>query len=481
MMPPTISDELRATFLFERLTDEQLTWIAERGEVTVYDAGARVYDEGEPATCFYVLLEGGVRLTRRVGREEVETGRTEQPGVYAGATRAFVPASEAQTYQNTLETTRPSRFFKLPAEAFAELMATWFPMAVHLLEGLYLGIRTAEATVRQREKLAALGALSAGLAHELNNPASAGTRAASQLRERVAGMRHKLGLLAEGRLDPTRLRRLVALQEEAIEAAAKAPALGALEEADREDAIAEWLDEHDIAGSWELAPVFVAAGLDTAFLDRVAEESPQRTCEGALRWLAYALETEALMHEVEDATSRISTLVSAVKEYSYMDRAPHQDVDVHQGLDSTLVMLGHKLADVQVVKDYDRSLPPVPAYGGELNQVWTNLIDNAVDAMKAGARNGAGTLTLRTSRDAASVLVEVADDGPGIPDELAERIFQPFFTTKRLGEGSGLGLDVCKRIVETRHGGTLTVTSRPGDTVFHVRLPLTAPATASRA
>ena len=253
-----------------------------------------------------------------------------------------------------------------------------------------------------------------------------------------------------------------------------APELTALDRADREDELGDWLDERDVGGGYELAGVFVGAGLGPADLQRVADAVEPAALEPALRWLAYAVETESLLAEIADSTGRISGLVDAARQYSQLDRAPYQPTDLHAGLDATLVMLSAKTPPgVRVVKDYDRSLPPVPGYPGELNQVWTNLIVNALDAMA-----GEGTLTLRTARDGDCALVEVADTGPGIPQELRQRVFEPFFTTKPVGQGTGLGLDVSYRVVVTRHGGDLRVRSEPGDTRFQVRLPLTEAAPA---
>jgi signal transduction histidine kinase len=243
-----------------------------------------------------------------------------------------------------------------------------------------------------------------------------------------------------------------------------------MEASDREDAIADWLDEHGIADGWELAPVFVQAGLDTGWLDYVAAAVDEPTLEGALRWLNYTVDTELLMNEIADSTTRISTLVGAAKQYSQLDRAPYQVVDVHELLDSTLMMLGSKIPEgVTVVRDYQAGVPPIPAYAAELNQVWTNLIDNALSAM-----NGTGTLTVRTRLDRDQVLVEFGDTGPGVPPDIQERIFEPFFTTKPVGEGTGLGLDISWRIIVNKHHGDLRVQSVPGDTRFLVRLPLTA-------
>jgi signal transduction histidine kinase len=342
-------------------------------------------------------------------------------------------------------------------------------MATHLLEGSYLGWRNAESLIGSRRRLLALGELSAGLTHELNNPAAAAVRATAALRERVAGMRHKLAILAKKDIDPDLLEQLIDVQEQLVKQVASAPPLTAMQQADREDEVGDWLDDHGLEQAWDLAPIFVSAGLTADSLDQVLESVGDSLIDGATRWLAYALETEMLMGEIEDSTTRVSALVGAAKQYSQMDRAPHQWVDVHDGLDSTLVMLHTKIGDgIKVVKDYDRSAPTVPAYAGELNQVWTNLIDNAVSAM-----GGEGTLTVRTARVDDCVQVEIGDTGPGIPAEHRQRIFEPFFTTKGVGEGTGLGLDISWRIVVDRHHGDLRVESQPGDTRFQVLLPVT--------
>jgi signal transduction histidine kinase len=462
------AQELRELFLFEKLSDEQLDWLAEHGWVTEVPAGDAALQEGEPAELFIVLLSGTITMSRKVGQEDVETIRTDQVGVYAGAMQAYVADRAGQTYNASVRVISDARFFVLRATDFAWMMHTWFPMAIHLLEGLFLGMRTSMHIVGQRQQLLALGALSAGLTHELNNPAAAAVRATSSLRDRVAGMRHKLAMLAKEELDPRLLELLVDVQEEAVQAVVDAPKLTALEESEREDALNDWLDDHEVQGGWELAPIFVGAGTTPEFLDKLADAAPRTLLESALRWLAYTLETELLMNEITDSVTRISSLVAAAKQYSNMDRAPHERVDIHAGLKSTLMMLASKLEGIEVVKDFDHSLPKVPVYTGELNQVWTNLIDNAVQAM-----NGHGTLTLRTSMDGDRVRVEVGDTGPGVPEKLRQRIFEPFFTTKPVGQGTGLGLDISYRIVVGRHGGDLTVESRPGDTRFIVKLPLT--------
>ncbi len=465
---PCSADELRTLFLFEKLSDEQLAWLCREGHIEHLEPGP-AYAEGDPAVNLYVLLEGTLVLSRRVGADDIDVNRTSSRGVYTGAFNAYINGAP-QVYNSSMRVTEPSRFFVLGAAAFTQMMREWFPMPVHLLEGLFFGIRNTQQVIGQRERLLALGSLSAGLTHELNNPAAAAVRATAALRERVAGMRHKLGTIASGAYDRVALETLIRLQEEAVERVPKAASLDPIEASDAEDAMADWLDGRGIADGWDLAPTFVQAGLDTAWLEQAAAAVDEQTFEGAVRWLRYSVETELLMSEIEDAITRISGLVTAAKQYSQLDRAPYQVVDVHELLDSTLLMLGGKLGPgIAVVRDYDRGLPPIPGYPAELNQVWTNLIDNAAAAMA-----GTGTLTVRTALDNDFLLVEFGDTGPGMPAEIRDRIFEPFFTTKPVGEGTGLGLDISWRIIVNKHHGDLRVKSVPGDTRFLVRLPLTA-------
>jgi signal transduction histidine kinase len=469
------ADELRGLFLFEKLTDDQLNWLCEHGRVELVESG-RVYSEGQPARDLYVLLTGTIVLSRLVGGDDVEVVRSSEPGVYSGAFFAYLNERVPQVYNNSMRVIEPTRLFALDGASFSELMTDWFPMATHLLEGLFFGTKNTQEAIGQRERLLALGSLSAGLTHELNNPASAAVRATDALRDRVAGMRSKLGLLAAGPADRAALTSLIGLQEKAVELVCKATPLSPLEASDREDELSDWLENHGIEGGWELAAVFTQAGADTAWLDLVAAAVGQQSVgaeglERALRWLGYTMETEILMNEITDSVTRISSLVGAAKQYSQLDRAPYQVTDVRELIDSTLAMLGAKLGpDIAVVKDYDPWLPPIPVYASELNQVWTNLLDNAVAAM-----DGSGTLTVRTSRDSDYVVVEFADTGSGIPAEIKDRIFEPFFTTKPVGQGTGLGLDISWRIVVTRHHGDLRVESEPGNTRFFVRLPISPP------
>jgi signal transduction histidine kinase len=478
-----LKEELRSLFLFEALTDEQLETLCADGHIDHFPPGPLCH-EGDEATCFYVLIEGELVMSKRSGGVDIETNRTSQRGVYCGAWSAYVPGEE-HVYQASVRLTRPSKFFVLDAAAFARFMQSQFPMAVHLLEGHMVGGRRQSQIIGQREKLLALGQLSAGLTHQLNNPAAATARAVSDLQDRVGKMRHKLAMLADGKFTAAALRTLVSIQDEVAEQVAKSKSqeLTALETSDREDHISDWLEDQGISGGWDYAPTFVEAGLDVDWLERVSASVEDCTddgdatsmLQGAIGWLKYTIETELLMTQIAEASKRISALLAGAKQYSQMDRAPYQSANVHELIHSTLMMFGGKVGKdtpVKLVWEKDKSLPELLCYPGDLNQVWTNLIDNALQAM-----DGHGTLTIRTMwENETMVHVEICDDGPGIPEDIIERIFTPFFTTKPFGEGTGLGLDLAWRIVVEKHGGNLSVQSKPGDTRFIVCLPLQAPA-----
>jgi signal transduction histidine kinase len=469
-VPECSPDLLRTLFLFESLSDERLDYLCQHGSILEVDRGW-LYRQGEGASSFYVLLEGTIVMSRKVGDDEVEVNRTSYRGSYVGAWTAYLGDLVPQVYDQSVRVTERAVFFRLDADVLRDLMREWFPMAQHLLSGLFQGFTSRQRTTAQRERLLALGSLSAGLTHELNNPAAAAVRATSILQQRVSKMREKLASLASGHLDEAALQTLIKFQDEAAQRVAGAPKLSALESADREDELGDWLEGHGVANAFEIAPAFVAAGIDADWLDLVANAAPTESLTGALHWLFYTVDTELLMKEITDSTTRISTLVDAAKQYAQMDRSPHQSANLHELIDSTLVMLAGKIpSEVRILKNYDDSLPRVPAYAAELNQVWTNLIDNALQAMGA-----TGTLTITTKLEDEFATVEVNDTGPGIPADVIDRIFEPFFTTKPIGHGTGLGLDIAWRIVVNKHRGYLKVTSEPGSTTFIVKLPLQGP------
>jgi signal transduction histidine kinase len=360
------------------------------------------------------------------------------------------------------------RLFELPAAELGRAVREWFPMAAHLLEGVSTDGMAGRDTIERHERLVALGAVTAGLTHELNNPVAAVLRATARLREMLAEMREKLGLLIRSDLPVATLEAVADLAARALASSRHAPALSPIEASDREDEVAEWLSDHGVADAWEIAPTLVAAGLGTDWLEELVAVTPPPHLDYGLSYPVRAIESDNLLDEITDGAERISGLLAAARQYTQMDRAPLQTFDVHEGLDATLTMLSHKLSDgIEVVREYDRSLQPIVAYPAELNQVWTNLIDNAIDAM-----GGNGTLTVRTRADGARLVVEIGDTGPGVPMEIRSRVFEPFFTTKDVGKGTGLGLDIAWRIVVGRHGGEINLESEPGDTWFEVMLPL---------
>jgi signal transduction histidine kinase len=465
--------DLRTLFLFEQLDDGQLDWLAARGRVVEYPAGTTIHAEGAPASCFMVLLSGTLSMCKRVQGGELELMRTDYYGAYTGAFDAYVPdRGVPKVYRSTARAVSDCRLYEIPADDFGRAVWDWFPMAAHLLEGAATQGADASQIVERHERLVALGSVTAGLTHELNNPVAAVMRASATLRDMLAEMREKVGMIVQSQLPPKQLEAIAVLAGEALERRREAPILSPLEASDREEQFADWLDEHEVSEAWEMAPKLVAAGVDLDWLERFAEALPPPHLEAGLSYPVRALESDSLLDEITEAATRISGLLASVKQYTQMDRAPLQTFDVHEGIDATLTMLGHKLGEgVKVVRDYDRTLPHIAAFPGELNQVWTNLIDNAIDAM-----GGQGTLTVRTRSGLDErLVVEIADTGPGVPDEVRSRIFEPFFTTKPIGKGTGLGLDIAWRIVVGRHRGDIRLESEPGATRFQVVLPVREP------
>jgi len=455
-------DDLRPLRIFDGLTDEQLAELVEGGTEVPVEPGVDLFREGEHADFWWLLVDGSIDLIRHVGREDTVVARMDVPGRWAGGFRAW---DEQGVYLATARGVAAGRVLRVPAELLRERSSSWFPFGGHLIQGLYHTARSIESTARQRESLVTLGKLAAGLAHELNNPASAAGRAVDALESACADLLSSVGLLALGGLSAGQFAALDALRAE-IEPPAVDPDPLAL--ADREEALSTWLTGHGVVREWTIAPPLAAAGVDSAWCERAAAVLEGPALEAGLEWVASSLSVATLLGEVKESTRRISELVAAVGSYSQLDRASIQHIDVTDGLDSTLVMLGHKLrGGVTVVRDYGADVPRIDAHAGELNQVWTNLIDNAVDAM-----DGRGTLRVATRADGDGVVVEIGDTGPGMPPHVADRAFEPFYTTKDVGKGTGLGLDIARRIVVDRHGGAITVDPRPGETVLVVRLPL---------
>ena len=462
------ADQLRPLPIFDGLSDGQLAELAEGGSEIRIEPGVDLFREGEHADFWWVLIDGAIDLVRHVGREDTVVARMDVPGRWAGGFRAW---DEHGVYLATGRGAAAGRVLRVPAEVLRERSNAWFPFGGHLIQGLYHTARSIESTARQRESLVTLGTLAAGLAHEINNPASAATRAVDALQAACATLVSSLGRLAADELSAAQF---AALEELRRELEPGAPDPDPLARADREQALSSWLARHGVSGAWAIAPPLAAAGADPAWCARAAVVLEGPALQPGLEWVAGTVSVATLLGEVKESTRRISELVAAVRSYSQLDRSSLQQVDVTDGLDSTLVMLGHKLGGVTVLREYGAGVPPIEAYAGELNQVWTNLIDNAVDAM-----DGSGTLRLATRAEGDGVVVEVGDTGPGMPPEVAGRAFEAFYTTKEVGKGTGLGLDIARRIVEERHGGAIAIDSRPGRTVLSVRLPIRPPASAT--
>jgi signal transduction histidine kinase len=466
----TTLKELRQVPLFKGLTDKELREVLAEGSEKFIPAGEVGGREGEPVDNLYVILEGEFRWSKKVDGGEVVMNT-----YGSGEFFAEVPLLLGKPFLATWRALADSRVFALPNEIFRRMLTVHPSFSNTVLEMLAQRIQVLYSVSQQRERLSSLGTLAAGLAHELNNPSSASRRAAGRLRDSL-GNRRSLGMrltraAARGEIRPAQVDALERIVNEAFRRD-KAPALSSLERSDLEEEIALWLEDRDIEEAWDLAPTLVGAGLGIGDLNLVEAAVSPGTLADALGYLEAVLGAAGLVEEIDASSMRISNVVATMEGYSYMDRAPTQEVDVNEGLDNTLAILRHRLAGIEVERDYDENLPRITAHGGELNQVWTNLIDNAVDAVADGDKTG--HIRLRTTQERDRLLVEISDNGPGIPEEIQDRIFEPFFTTKDVGKGTGFGLDVSYRIVVGRHGGDIRIVSRPGDTRFQVRLPMEA-------
>ncbi|VEP13995.1 Histidine kinase with cyclic nucleotide-binding domain [Hyella patelloides LEGE 07179] len=465
------------SILFPTLAEDHLQKLITCGLIVKLKPGEILFQEGENADSFYVVLDGEIKITKQLGAEELVI-TIHRRGEFTGDL-SMLTGGICSATASSINTSSVIKF-----DDFKELLKNC-PDSIDLfIPALAERSKDLEIRLRQQEKLAALGKLSAGLAHELNNPAAAGRRAAKQLNSAISNLQFQMLNLRGKHFSAEHRQLLKQLQAQALININKGLQLSPLEQSDREDILIDWLEEKGVNNSWEVAPTLVSGGIDKSCLENLTQSMEGDILSEALLWLEATLNMNGLVGEVEQSTSRISDLVSAIKNYSYMDRALLQEVDLHEGIDNTLKILHHKLKyGVKVNQEYSANVPKISAYGSKLNQVWTNLIDNAIDAMDGKGELTGGNadgqsaystpvLTIRTSLENNCVLVEIIDNGSGIPSEIQPRIFEPFYTSKEVGKGTGLGLDISRRIIVQEHKGNIRFKSAPGCTNFQVRLPI---------
>jgi signal transduction histidine kinase len=459
-----ISD-LRDFEAFKSLSEERLQWMCDHVTPLPVSEGGVVVREGDAPRGFYILTHGSLLITKHTNGEDIPAGRQEAPNFF-GEVQVFTedPAPV------TLTATCDCRIYLMEKDRFRELMLASRDFERTVFRAIASRARGLESFIRTREKMAALGTLAAGLAHELNNPASSLARTMERLYPKIVELEGMTMHYGQRNVPAAHTAEWQSLRNRGCQAICEG-AYGGRALREREDAFLDWLEEENVPEAWELAPHLAASGLSVEEIRPLhacwqREDGPMRY--QGVRWLAISFEVAGMIVDGQKASGRISGLVKAIKSYSYMDQNAKVRANLHQGLEDTLTMMRPRLKyGVEVARDYDETLPALEVYGSELNQVWTNLIDNAVDAM-----DGKGRLTIRTRREGQFVMVEIEDSGPGIPKDLQSRIFEPFFTTKEVGKGTGLGLEISQRIIENRHGGTITVRSQPGQTIFQVALPL---------
>lgn len=453
------ASELRRLPLFADLPEDQLVWFLSQSQELRLKAGEMYARQGDPADAMFILLEGQCQARGEFGGEAVVIP------INAGSASGALPFSRMKQYTVSVRALTDTRFLRFPAALFSELVQKMPDLAKRLVAVMSDRIREATRFEQQRDRLAALGKLSAGLAHELNNPASAARRATSHLRELLKKIKDASHALGAQELTATQKSEIERLEASLIQRDGPPP--DALTISTLEDQIEEVLGSHGLNDLWQLAADLARKNARAEVVESLFKTLEPATARAALVRIAASLEIASLLDEIESSTTRISELVGAIKEYTYMDQGPVQNVDIVKSVETTLTILNHKLKrGVTVVREYQPIPLLVNSFGSELNQVWTNIIDNAIDAMQ-----GKGELRIRTYRDDSCVVVEIGDNGPGIPADIKPHIFEPFFTTKSVGQGTGLGLDTAQRIVK-KHRGDIQLESKPGDTRFQVWLPL---------
>ncbi len=456
---------LRRLQLFSNISESDLDWLSSQVEPIYLLAGENLMEEGKPGDSAYIIVDGEFEVVKKSDIQDIVIA-VREPGEIVGE-MALLDQSPRMA---TVRAVRDSRLLKIRGETFQRMLSQSSSAAMAILHTVSKRLRQNEGLLRQNEKMAALGTLAAGLAHELNNPAAAVRRSADQFRSALMDWSQLTAELERLDLTDEQMQAIKDLRVEIESHRFLASNLDPLTQSDRESEIQAWLEGRGVQLAWELAPTLVSFDWNVDSLTKLEGTFKAHTLTVVLKWLAAGCSVYDLLNEVSLGAERISEIVKSVKAYSYLDQAPIQEVDIHEGLENTLVILRHKLKEgVRVSRDYAAGLPPIESYGSELNQVWTNIIDNAIDAMQ-----GKGELLIRTYLKGQNVAVEIQDNGPGIPAEIQQRIFEPFFTTKPPGLGTGLGLHIAYTIINN-HYGQIRLTSEPGKTCFQVTLPIQLP------
>jgi signal transduction histidine kinase len=451
-----------AEVLFPKLSDEVLQHLKEYGTEIDLNVGEYLFKEGDRSYDFYVVLEGEIKVTKEIGGQETTLAQHHR-GEFIGELSILTEADSIVSGYATVA----SRILKLELKTFKQIIATFPPLADLVISTLAARTKNVEEQLQQQEKLASLGKLSAGIAHELKNPAAAGARVAEELQSRfqetqTLALRLNKYSFSQGQLD------FLANFQSQAQAGMNGNKLDLLKQSDLEDEITDWLEDHAVDQGWKITSTLADAGLDSQKLQMLTVQIPDDAISDVVQWLAANLTTIGLIKEIEQSSDRISELVKSVKSYAHTNQAELHQIDVHEGIENTLTMLRHKLkGGIEIIREYSQNLPLIKTSGSELNQVWTNLIDNAVDAL-----GGKGKICIRTYQNNQYLIVEIADNGPGIPPAIQSRIFEPFFTTKGVGKGSGLGLDIVRDIIVNKHHGQINLRSQPGNTSFQIFLPV---------
>jgi len=462
-MNRNIIDELKNVPAFSEVPEEHLQWLAGKGKIRNLDTDEYLFKKGDPADFLYIILKGRLLLKFLQANQMRDVGELTD-----GAISGLLPFSRMKQAGAFGVAARPTTYFALHKDYLRELTQISYELTAALVHEMTSRTRNFTRQQQQNDKMMALGKLSAGLAHEMNNPAAAIVRSAVELKKQLHHTPDRFKQVMNMHVTPRQVDAVNELMYAKIQQKDK-PKLSLMERNAQEDEIADWLDEKGVGDNYDLAETFVEFGLSLEEIEKINKTVPDEFLSPVLAWVANNFNTERLVNDIEEAATRISGLVKAVKTYSHMDRAQDKELlNIHEGISNTLTILNHKLKhkNIKVIENFQGGIPKIKAFAGELNQVWTNIIDNAIDAMDNG-----GTLALNSRQDRDFVLVEVIDNGSGIPVDIIDSIFDPFFTTKPIGQGTGLGLDVVKKIID-QHNGQIKVISKPGKTEFQVCLPI---------